>query len=412
MANNHTVTMKIPRSHLFTTNARARYWLLKVVEYITASYTNPNLFALMKQVAKEELPKRWEALKAKGINHTLSLESYYRPDEVASTDFYIALSEVADKKSGDLAGFHLHEVGEAFELLVEAGILVLPYEAYHRSDTRGGDAYHGIRQYTIHRKLVQYLVINDLLDNYLFGFNFIIGKYTNSVVKIEVRNGDDISLGTGWILDIPTFDSHKQFLRVIVTNDHVVADSTHIQVYTKDDQPIIHHAVERLLAKTGHDIAVLTIDDKANVPSFSMFTDAQLLEEVITIGYPSVPLSQGAYQLIHRGEINANVVDYQGNDLLIISARTAPGNSGSPVIDNAGRVIGMVTQEMFEKTTFEEKGITPYSACVPAKTLAQALMQADVFPPNTKELIELGLTEFPFSIDLNAELHTFGQPKL
>lgn len=141
----------------------------------------------------------------------------------------------------------------------------------------------------------------------------------------------------------------------------------------------MHGEAEMLLTKTGVDMALIKLVNAPNVPDFQLESSISLLEDIITIGYPAVPMSREAYQVVHRGEVNAHVTDTWGQDLLIISARTAPGNSGSPVIDDTGRVVGMVARELFEKTAFQEKGIIPYSACIPSATIYAALCQSDIY---------------------------------
>jgi S1-C subfamily serine protease len=127
------------------------------------------------------------------------------------------------------------------------------------------------------------------------------------------------------------------------------------------------------------DIALIQVDYDEAIPAFVLEL-APLLEEIITIGYPAVPTTQEAYQLVHRGEVNAQVANQQHQKLLIISARTAPGSSGSPVIGDTGRVVGMATQELFEKEAFEQKGIIPYAACVPAEVIQEVIAKSSFLP--------------------------------
>jgi S1-C subfamily serine protease len=200
-----------------------------------------------------------------------------------------------------------------------------------------------------------------------------------------VKCGEDVSIGTGWFMDLPPTTPSTPSLRLIVTNDHVLDKHSSFRVLTKEETELGHSEVELLLAKTGVDMALIRLVDTPPASNFCLSTDVPLLEDVITIGYPAVPLSREAYQVVHRGEVNAQVADMWGQDLLVISARTAPGSSGSPVIDDTGRVVGMVARELFEKSTFQEKGITPYSACIPAKTILSALYQSNIYKRYTTD---------------------------
>jgi S1-C subfamily serine protease len=98
----------------------------------------------------------------------------------------------------------------------------------------------------------------------------------------------------------------------------------------------------------------------------------ELLSDIVTIGFPRIPRSTEAYQTCHKGEINSIIgQDYDGQELFIFSAKTSSGNSGSPVINRYGLVVGIVTQELFEQQSFKEQGKLPYYAAIPAKYISQ-----------------------------------------
>jgi hypothetical protein len=60
---------------------------------------------------------------------------------------------------------------------------------------------------------------------------------------------------------------------------------------------------------------------------------------------------------------------------MIFSAKTAPGNSGGPVLNDLGLVIGMVTEDLFYKDALVEKGQLPYHAATPASAIEQFLQK-------------------------------------
>lgn len=372
--------MKVVRAQLFLQHPAARRILDEIINYISASFANPALWEIIQRLAQEKIDKLVEkekdaAPKATDFNAILPYE-LGAPGTFFYIDLFLSLSsKLSQSYDSESNGGLLHPIGEAFELMLEKGILDIPYAVFNR------DAYRGIQPtprnqaYRLNKDFAQYLISNKLIYNHLFGFDYIIDKYARSVVKIEVKHGEDMALGTGWLFDlpIPTHSGHP--IRLVVTNNHVLAGSSLIKVLDRFDHVIPHYQTELLLDATGVDIALLLIDYDESTPAFLLHPTVPLLEEVITIGYPTVPLAREAYQLVHRGEVNAHVTDYYGQELLIISARTAPGNSGSPVIDDTGRVVGMIAQQLFEKAAFEQKGITPYSACIPASIIQQVVYQ-------------------------------------
>jgi hypothetical protein len=382
--------MKFRHASLFIHHPDTRRWLSDLVDYITASYTNPELWQLIQELAAEETADWSASIDQQAAQQGRTRQAvmnaqgggmpyeYASPEKFVSIAFFLSLSEKLYKlgKNDDYAGGSLDSVGEAFELLLESGLFEIRYNIYERDVYRGSRSKSRNQHYTVNENGIKYLVENNLLYNYLFGVGYIIDRYSNSVVKIEVEQKGDIALGTGWLYDIKTNDPTNPIIRLVVTNKHVLADTRYIKVFGRDNSVIMRHEVALLEESPELDIAYIRIDYDSEIPAFITESGVDLLEEIITIGYPSVPLAKEAYQLVHRGDVNALVQDVWGNDLLIISARTAPGSSGSPVIDETGRVVGMAAQQLFEKQVFEEKGITPYSACIPAGIIAQVILES------------------------------------
>ncbi|MFN8333497.1 MAG: serine protease [Cyclobacteriaceae bacterium] len=202
----------------------------------------------------------------------------------------------------------------------------------------------------------RYAYENDLILNLIFGFSYIIQKYQHSVFKIEhVHKDGTHSIGTGFLMGD---DSQS----IIVTNRHVLEDFKTIVVRDKDDAAISYN---HLVLDAHADLGLIFIEH-LNRPGFMLNETIEVMSEVITIGYPSIPMAKFAYQVYHKGEVNSFIEDYQSNKLFLFSAKTSSGNSGSPVIDKNGMVIGIVTEELFEKDQFYEKGKPPYYAAIPS----------------------------------------------
>jgi S1-C subfamily serine protease len=70
--------------------------------------------------------------------------------------------------------------------------------------------------------------------------------------------------------------------------------------------------------------------------------------------------------LAHGGELNAIVSSYHGDQHLIISNLVAPGNSGGPVLDEAGVCVGMVVNSL---ETTHDGGISTANAAIPSSVV-------------------------------------------
>ena len=135
--------------------------------------------------------------------------------------------------------------------------------------------------------------------------------------------------GTGFLID------GKGYL---ITNAHVVKGATQIDVQNtlgEYNARIIHMDLDR-------DIAVLKIDDTSyhafnGLPYGISRTGGELGEELFTLGYPRPEIVYG------KGYMSA-VTGFQGDTTAFqLTIAANPGNSGTPVLNNDGEVIGIVT---------------------------------------------------------------------
>ena len=130
----------------------------------------------------------------------------------------------------------------------------------------------------------------------------------------------------------------------LITNHHVIEDAAEVVVVHN----VNAFAAEVVSSNKEKDLALLKINlwphgtnvsDK--VPCLVLRTgDVQVGETVFAIGYPR-PESQGFETKVTRGIVNS-ISGYKGRgDLFQIDAVVLPGNSGGPLIDSTGCVIGV-----------------------------------------------------------------------
>lgn len=128
----------------------------------------------------------------------------------------------------------------------------------------------------------------------------------------------------------------------IVTNYHVVRSSPHARVTLADGST--WEAI-RMGADPDKDLAVLKIDAEAGrlkpIPIGSS-NDLQVGQQAFAIGYPF-----GRDQTLTTGVISAlgqeilSVTERPIQDVIQTDAAINPGNSGGPLLDSAGRLIGI-----------------------------------------------------------------------
>lgn len=148
-------------------------------------------------------------------------------------------------------------------------------------------------------------------------------------------NDSQVSAGTGFVWDR---EGH------IVTNNHVVADATQIMVRTGGHQDDIPATI--VGTAPNYDLAVLRLARPLTAPPLAIGTshDLQVGQSVFALGNPF-----GFDQTLTSGIVSAVGRQLPTNggreiaDVIQTDAAINPGNSGGPLLDSAGRVIGVTT---------------------------------------------------------------------
>jgi len=153
-------------------------------------------------------------------------------------------------------------------------------------------------------------------------FSGIIEDAIKSVVTIRT----DISQGTGFIIDSEGY---------IVTNYHIMENAKSAGIFTYDSET---YSVKLIGYDGTFDIALLKIEGDFEKLNFDDSDDIQIGEKVIAIGNPlglQFSVSEGIISAIHREGISGI------NSYIQTDAALNPGNSGGPLINTKGKVIGI-----------------------------------------------------------------------
>ncbi|HET7844712.1 MAG TPA: trypsin-like peptidase domain-containing protein [Xanthomonadales bacterium] len=157
------------------------------------------------------------------------------------------------------------------------------------------------------------------------------------VVDLYTRNVFDVpqGSGSGFVWD----DSGH-----VVTNFHVIANASRAKVVLSDQREF---DAELVGASPEHDLAVLKIDAGSKAPpplAIGTSRDLKVGQSVFAIGNPF-----GLDHTLTTGIISALDRTIPGEDgrkvehLIQTDAAINPGNSGGPLLDSAGRLVGVNT---------------------------------------------------------------------
>lgn len=171
---------------------------------------------------------------------------------------------------------------------------------------------------------------------YYYTPNNIYERIKKSVVLINSYdvNNNQSSLGSGFVIDQSG---------IILTNLHVIARSANIRVKTGDSKT--YDIEEVVYIDSKNDLALLKVKkDKTRFTTVVKgdSNDIDVGDKVYTIGNP-VGLEFSLSEGIVSGKRDEDPIDKKPRELIQITAPVSPGNSGGPVLDKKGRVIGVTT---------------------------------------------------------------------
>lgn len=189
----------------------------------------------------------------------------------------------------------------------------------------------------------------------------------DNIIKGPVNPGE--FSGTGFALTANGY---------VVTNNHVIkgADSVYIQNTAGEA-----YKVKVVYADTEHDLAVLQITDK-NFKPFNKLpytikrSASDMGEAVYTIGFPKDDTVLGIGYLSSNTGFAGDTTDYQ------VSIDVNAGNSGGPLLDNRGNIIGVIRGK--------QDKIDGASFAIKSKYLLQAI---DAIPEDSLKSADLILNK-------------------
>jgi hypothetical protein len=140
----------------------------------------------------------------------------------------------------------------------------------------------------------------------------------------------------------------------VLTNHHVIDGCTRILVRTPDDRTLAATPPARV--DEPLDLALLTVPGNPGPPiAFRNAPTVRQGESVIAYGFPLAGLLASSPTLT-RGEINNlaglgnNPAQYQ------ISAPVQPGNSGGPLLDMQGNIVGVIVSKLNAQRVAQRTG--------------------------------------------------------
>ena len=168
----------------------------------------------------------------------------------------------------------------------------------------------------------------------------------------------------------------------LLTNYHVVDKAYRIVVKVQQE------TYEARLIKNDsiNDVALLKVSGTFKALSVASSRTVRLGDPIFTIGYPN-PDIQGIEAKLTRGEINSLAGMQDDPRYFQISAPLQPGNSGGPLVNQDGNVVGVVTARLDDLKALKSTGSLPQNVNYAVKS-SFAVAFLETVPDVTAKLLE------------------------
>ena len=190
-------------------------------------------------------------------------------------------------------------------------------------------------------QVIKNITTSELVENSIS--SSVDKVYGSTVVVIASSKGKTISTGTGFIYKT------KDNKAYVMTNNHVIDGADSVVVEFNDKSEKIEASI--VGGDKYADIAVLTIkNDNYTAVELGEVDELKLGDTIFTVGSPmGVDYKGTVTKGILSGKERMVAVNLTGNasdyymKVLQIDAAVNPGNSGGPLCDVSGKVIGIIS---------------------------------------------------------------------
>lgn len=162
------------------------------------------------------------------------------------------------------------------------------------------------------------------------------------VSKDKPKDKNSLSTGTGFFISNDGY---------VLTNSHVIEGSSNISIILNGK------SVSATLVDydSSNDIALLKVNESVEGLPIELKKKAKQGTEIAVLGYPNIGL-QGNEQKATFGYINANSGIQGDTRYFQIDSPIQPGNSGSPMVNENGVVIGIASASLNQTAAIKATG--------------------------------------------------------
>lgn len=185
-------------------------------------------------------------------------------------------------------------------------------------------------------------------------------------VLVLAQQSMGLSMGSGFFIS----------QRHIVTNGHVVGDAGQAFVTNKATGKVLAARILHRIEEGGYDVAVLELDAPAPITPLTFCFSVQRTERVSAWGFPgAVTGDDPKFKALLEGDTasvpevvysdgSVNVVQEREPAIIVHSATVSQGNSGGPLVNQAGQVVGINTFIKLDGESYRQSSIAVVGSAV------------------------------------------------
>lgn len=225
-------------------------------------------------------------------------------------------------------------------------------------------------------------------------------RYCNAVALVEIQRADgSIGCGTAFHIGEGVFVTARH----VVEGNKILSIETTTRGYHRDfrggNEEYDGRKYKQYEREKGQlvsgphfssigdaDVAILVVQGidapriKLSLDSYDyLFVDEEvILSEVLIMGYPPIPFSDGPRMVASRAEVNTVIDKYIGGaPYFLISSTARGGFSGGPCLGVDGKALGLVTESLVKNNQPEENG---FMAVLTVKPIIWCLVENKLVP--------------------------------
>ena len=194
------------------------------------------------------------------------------------------------------------------------------------------------------KRFLSFLVVMVFTSGMIVSSPAFAAGFTNDMDAIETAAKSVLMIDAYDENNTRTYVSGSGFVvfnsSILVTNYHVIAEATEVYATTDDDR--VFEVKSVLCADKNFDIAILEFAEPTDITPFEAYASDKIKRgsPVIAIGSPA----GGNKNTVSSGIVSSQNNREDGRPEIQFTASVSHGNSGGPLIDDEGRVIGVVTE--------------------------------------------------------------------